>query len=100
MKQIRLKDFNTYTRAATINKPTNFANIIYNRIRQLYEGFDTKGKEIRLIGVKVSNLLPAGFNDSFFKEDVDEKNEKIHKAIDKIKEKFGDIAIHRAGSKI
>jgi len=96
--KIRLEGFHTYTRATTINSATNFVDVIYREIKRLYDDFKTKGKMIRLVGVKVSNLVPADFQDSLFKDNQDEKRESIHKAIDKIKEKFGDEVIHRAGS--
>jgi len=97
--KIRLEGFHTYTRAVTVNKPTNFSDMIYRRAKQLYKDFDTKGKKVRLVGVKVSGLTLTGFRDSLFKEERDEKKEGVHKAIDRIKRKFGDVAIHRATSK-
>ena len=97
--KIRLRGFLTYTRAVTINTSTNFADAIYRHIKQLYENFDTKGRSIRLVGLKVSGLFPLGFRDSLFLEDADEKKEEVHRAVDKIKEKFGETAIRRARSR-
>lgn len=97
--KIRLEGFHTYTRAVTIPEATNFADIIYRQIKELYENFDTKGKRVRLLGIKVSNLLSSGFKDSLFRKKDDEKREGIHKAIDKIKIKFGENSVRRAGSR-
>lgn len=97
--KIRLEDFHTYTRAVTMPEATNFADILYRQAKHLFENFDTKGKKIRLLGVKASNLLPLNFQEGLFRERLDEKKEKVHKAIDKIKKKFGKIAIRRAGSR-
>jgi nucleotidyltransferase/DNA polymerase involved in DNA repair len=97
--KIRLKGFHTYTRSVTMPEATNFADILYKKIKFLYENFDTESKKVRLIGVKTSNLLPLNYKDSLFSDKTDKKREEVHKAIDKIKGKFGDIAIRRAGSR-
>ncbi|MDD5450272.1 MAG: DNA polymerase IV [Candidatus Omnitrophica bacterium] len=97
--KIRLQDFKTYTRAAALDKSTNFFDTIYKEIKYIYENFNNEGKLVRLIGVKVSNLIPADFDDTLFSDIIDKKNEAIHKAVDTIKERFGNTAIYRAGSK-
>ena len=96
--KIRLEGFHTYTRSTTIDKGSNFDDTIYARIKKLFDGFELKGKKVRLIGVKVSNLSPSGFKDSFFEEGNEGKKDQVHKAIDLIKEKFGESSIHRARS--
>lgn len=96
--KIRLTGFHTYTRDITIPKATNFTDVIYREIKYLHNNFDKKGKKVRLVGVRVSNLIPADFTDTLFKDNVDQVREKLHKAIDKIRERFGDRAIHRAGT--
>jgi nucleotidyltransferase/DNA polymerase involved in DNA repair len=99
--KIRVTGFHTYTRAITIAKSTNFVDEIYKTAGRIYfdfvssNDFNSKTK-IRLIGIKASNLIDAGIKDSLFDEGRDKKKESIHKAIDKIKEKFGDNIIHRA----
>ena len=97
--KIRLEGFCTYTRDVTMNEATNFADVLYKQVKHTYENFDTKDKKVRLIGVKVSNLLSSTCEDSLFSEYSDKKKEDVHKAIDKIKRKFGGDSIHRAGSR-
>ncbi len=94
--KIRLEGFETYTRARTLESATNFSDILYKEAKTLYNAFESNGKKIRLLGVKVSGLMPANLTDSLFSEITDKKREDIHRAIDKIKEKFGKAAIHRA----
>ncbi|MCQ9205806.1 MAG: DNA polymerase IV [Omnitrophica bacterium] len=96
--KIRLEGFNTYTRAITLGKATNFCDMIYKVIKKLFYNFDLKNKGVRLVGVKVSNLIASDIRDSIFYDEKDEKKENIHKAIDKIKQEFGSGAICRAGS--
>jgi len=97
--KIRLEGFYTYTRSKTLAKTTNFVDTIYQTIKKLFEDFDLKGRRVRLVGVKVSNLTSRDLKESLFADAPDEKKERIHKAVDKIKRRFGDIAIHRAGSR-
>jgi oligoribonuclease (3'-5' exoribonuclease) len=46
--------------------------------------------------VRVSHLVEADFEEELFKDTQDFKKEQVHRALDKIKEKFGDNAIYRA----
>jgi DNA polymerase-4 len=98
--KVRLQGFDTYTRAATLQKASNFSDVINKEIHRLYENFNARGKKIRLIGVKASNFIPADMRDSLFVDASDEKKEKVHSAIDRIKGKFGENIIHRAASRM
>jgi len=98
--KIRLTGFKTYTRALTIQKATNFVDEIYKTTRTIYNKFISSGvkgsSKIRLIGVKASNLMPQDEKDSLFDEKIDQKKENMHKAVEVIKEKFGNKGIFRA----
>jgi len=96
--KIRLSGFNTYTRSKTLTKATNFVDDIYKVTNIALSEFKSKNKKIRLIGVKVSNLILAGEQDSLFVGDQEKKRERAHQAVDKIRDKFGTQAIRRAGS--
>ena len=94
--KIRLDDFSTYTRSKPLNRCTNFIDIIYKTVKNLFYSCDLKDRKIRLIGVKVSNFLSQEIKDSLLYDLRDIKKENIHLAVDKIKEKFGVDAISRA----
>ena len=96
--KIRLRGFKTYTRAVTFRRPTNFADVLYNAAEKLYNVFDTKGMKVRLVGISLSKLSPADARTDFFFDAADVKRESVHKALDRIKGKFGDAMIKRAGS--
>ncbi|MDP2922175.1 MAG: DNA polymerase IV [Candidatus Omnitrophota bacterium] len=91
--KVRLEGFYTYTRAMTLSQASNFDDVVYQAVKKLYKNFDTEGKNLRLLGVRLSNFICADTQDSIFK---DTKRENIYKAIDTIKEKFGDSSIQRA----
>lgn len=97
--KIRLADFSTFTRSATIERATNFIDIIHETAARLYKDFDKAGKRVRLLGVKVSNLCRLETRDDLFTAMLDAKCEARHKACDTIRRKFGDSSIFMAGSK-
>ncbi|MBI5779613.1 MAG: DNA polymerase IV [Planctomycetes bacterium] len=99
--KIRLTGFDTYTRALTLDAPTCFDDMVYQAVKQLYSGFDCKGKKIRLLGVKAANFSAPTVQAELFSntaKPTDAKAAKLHQAIDKLKEKFGDNAICRGTS--
>ncbi|MBU1122238.1 MAG: DNA polymerase IV [Candidatus Omnitrophota bacterium] len=98
--KIRLDDFKTYTRAITLSRPTNFVSIIFKIISELFNEFDTRNKRVRLIGVKGCNFSGNCFQRTLFYDKIDEKQNQIHNAIDKIKNKFGQDSICRASGGI
>jgi DNA polymerase-4 len=97
--KIRTEGFHTFTRARTLSSATNFVDSIFKAINKLYENFDRKEKKVRLVGVKVSNLISQDVVDSIFETGTGEvKKEKMHQAVEKIKDKFGYKAIRRGRS--
>ncbi len=96
--KIRTKGFHTYTRADTLPDRTNFFDDIFRVSQKLFEEFDTKNKQekdIRLLGVRVSNFHDAYYQESLFENPVTAKKEKIHAALDVIKDRFGEESISR-----
>ena len=94
--KIRFGDFTTFTRAITISRPTNFCEDIFSNIKKLYQEFLAHLKPVRLVGVKVSGLSCHEEQLNLFTADKNERKEKVHQAIMKIRDKFGDEAIVRA----
>lgn len=97
--KIRLEGFHTYTRALTLSERTNFADTIYQKSKSLFDEFLKKGMKVRLVGVRLSNFDDAYVQESLFTDENNVKKEKIHHALDVIKDKFGDEVIHRGGYK-
>jgi len=99
--KIRLTGFDTYTRALTLDAPTGFDDAVYQSVKKLYSAFDCKGKKIRLLGVKASNFSTPEIQAELFSAGLksnDARAEKLHQAIDTLKNKFGDNAICRGTS--
>ncbi|GAB3982251.1 DNA polymerase IV [Actinoallomurus acanthiterrae] len=58
--KLRRGDFSTITRARTLSDPTDLARDIYATACALYEASGLEGVPLRLVGVRVENLMPAG----------------------------------------
>ena len=91
--KIRWSDFTTFTRAHTLAERTNFADTIFREARSLAAEFIRQGRPIRLIGVRVTQFDDAYVQESLF--DMNASKERLHQAVDQIKDKFGDKAIRR-----
>ncbi len=97
--KIRLTGFQTYTRAHSLNQRTNYTDVIYQNAKDIFHEFYTTarpGVRIRLLGVRVSNFHDPYVKESLFDDPAEDKMEDVHRAVDAIKDKFGEKAIHRA----
>jgi nucleotidyltransferase/DNA polymerase involved in DNA repair len=96
--KIRLADFSTYTRAQSLKASTNFVNDLFQIALEKAQGFKLGEQPIRLIGIQVSNLEKETEQLGLFgpTSPGSGKKEKLHEAVDLIKDKFGEQAIkHR-----
>jgi len=97
--KIRLADLKRLTRRKTLARPTGSGEVIFKEAYSLLRDFPLK-KKVRLIGVGVTSLEPAGDfqrQTGLFEsiDPLEEKWEKAERAIDKIIEKFGEDALKR-----
>ncbi len=58
--KIRYADFTTVTRVRTLAEPTDNSATVYQAALALYRGLGLDQPRIRLVGVKLENLVPAG----------------------------------------
>ncbi|HEV7653214.1 MAG TPA: DNA polymerase IV [Mycobacteriales bacterium] len=58
--KIRFADFTTITRARTLPAPTDAGREVYETARALYDGLELDRARIRLVGVRVEGIAPAG----------------------------------------
>jgi len=99
--KVKHSDFSQVTRSITIRTPVQSSQAIYIGVFKLLEAYDIKEK-IRLIGVGVTSLIPGSDPVQMSIFDADRKKngkwEKVDRAVDDIKKKFGkDILIKTTG---
>lgn len=92
---IRYPDFETFTRQKTLQMPTNDTHWIYIHALSLLDRIRLKDR-IRLIGVRLAGLVKDHGQISLFLED--EKRNALLKAVDRIKDKYGDSSVTWAAS--
>ena len=91
--KLKTKNFETRTRSATLEDPTQLAHRIFEVSKPLLQR-EANGTDYRLIGVGISNLEAAPGDAA--KPSLDEtqnKRDKAEAAIDKIRSKFGIPAV-------
>jgi len=95
--KLRFADFKTYTRAVSLKHPTNFADEIYRCAQGRARTFPLGLRAVRLIGVQVTNLDSGSVQTELFPAGPpnEEKKERLHSALDTIKDRFGESAIKR-----
>lgn len=96
--QLRTKEFEDTSHQGRLVTATSGTKEIYNKAKELLEQMYKKGIQIRLIGVRVDNLIEKDeYQISLFDIKQNEKQEKLDKVIDELKLKYGYNLITRAG---
>jgi len=96
--KVRAGDFTTWTRARTLREPTDLVDPIVGAARELLASrVRLEGKGVRLLGVGVSGIAPAGARAGPLFPDADTvRAKRIAGAEDAIRAKLGDTAVTRA----
>ena len=96
--QIKDSNFRVYSHQRKLDTATSSTKIIYEQAKKLMEELYLKGTRVRLIGVRVDDLLDEKDKQiSLFDNKQNEKQEKLDETLDKLKEKYGINFIKRGG---
>ena len=96
--QLRTKDFEDKSHQRKLPEATSNTKEIYILAKELLEEMYIKGTQIRLIGMRVDNLIEKDeLQLSLFGQQDNEKQEKIDKVVDELKQKYGYNSVTRAG---
>ena len=96
--QLRTKDFEDKSHQKKLPEATSCTKEIYATAKELLHEMYIKGTQIRLIGMRVDNLIEKDeLQLSLFGQQDEEKQEKIDKVVDELKQKYGYNSITRAG---
>lgn len=95
--KLRMADFKTITRARTLSEPTDLARVIYVTACGLYEAAGLERVPLRLVGVRVENLGPAGETPHQLAFDEPERGwREAERAMDQVAHRFGHGAVRPA----
>jgi len=96
--KLRYADFTTFTRQVTPDAPTDLEQVVFDQAARLLDKAWDQRRKVRLIGVGVSKFEPETQQLSLFERAGEGKAEKLRRlsrAVDRIREKYGDEAIRR-----
>jgi DNA polymerase IV len=91
--KLRYSDFSTFTRAHSLDQPTQLDTEIYNEVRRLFLNHWKKGASIRLLGVQTSNFECAGTQMDLLDPARHGRWERALKAADLLRDKFGESSV-------
>lgn len=96
--QLRTKDFEDTSHQGKLIMGTDTTKEIYSKAKELLGQMYKRGMQIRLIGVRVDNLIEKDeVQISLFDDKQNKKQEKLDKVVDNLKAKYGYNSITRAG---
>ncbi|RAY16539.1 DNA polymerase IV [Actinomadura craniellae] len=95
--KLRRGDFTTLTRSRTLPETTDLTRVIYITSCELYAAAGLEGVPLRLVGVRVENLGPAGETPRQLALDEPETGwREAQRAIDQVIHRFGTGAVRPA----
>ena len=95
---LRYAGFETITRAKTLAEPTNLDAVILATIQQLFDAHRDRRRKIRLLGIELSSLSHGGQQLDLLEAGRREKLERLARATDRLRDRFGFSKIQFGGS--
>lgn len=95
---IRYAGFDTYTRARTLAEPAQLDADIHRVFVELYRAHRDANRKIRLLGVSLSGFSPGAQQLDLLDPGRREKLEKLTRAADRLRDRFGFDAVQFGGS--
>ncbi len=95
---IRYAGFETHTRSKTLQEPVRLDTDIFAVFLDLFRGHRDPKRKVRLLGVALSGLSHGAEQLDLLEADRREKLEKLTKAADRLRDKFGFGSVQFGGS--
>jgi DNA polymerase-4 len=95
---IRYAGFETYTRSKTLTEPAQLDTDIFATFLNLFRQHRDAKRTVRLLGVALSALSHGAQQLDLLESDRREKLEKLTKAADQLRDKFGFTSVQFGGS--
>ncbi|BCV22199.1 DNA polymerase IV [Moorella sp. Hama-1] len=93
--KLKRGDFTTYTRTRTLNTGTDDDGRLYQAAVELFHQ-SRVAPPWRLAGIQAAGLVKGFRQESLFAGSEEEKGEKLNKALDALREKYGRPVVRRA----
>ena len=91
--KIRYSDFETMSRQETVDY-TALDDVLIAKVKDLFNKSYQKGRPVRLLGVRFSQMIPFTMQMSLFENKAGKL--ELYKAVDDIKERFGSKLVSKA----
>jgi len=95
---IRYAGFHTITRSKTLTEPTSLDAVILGTLKQLFEEHWDRQQKVRLLGVELASLTHGGGQLDLLDSGRREKLERLARATDRLRDRFGFSKIQLGGS--
>jgi DNA polymerase IV len=95
--RIRYSGFQTVTRAHTLPEPTHLDPVLLATLRRLFEKHWDR-RPVRLIGIEFGTLTQGANQIGLFDPEARQKLERLARATDQLRDRFGFAAIQLGGS--
>ncbi len=90
--KVRYADFSTHSRRASLT-PTCLEKEIFGEARVALRALISRRLRVRLVGVSLSRLRPAGYQDDLFVRPANGRRREACRCLDRVKERFGFRAL-------
>lgn len=96
--KIRFAPFRTVTRDVTLDEPTHLDSVIFRTALSLFSKTFRTDQKVRLLGVRASHLEEGGFQKSLLESPEHDQEDRVARAADRVRDKFGFDALRLARS--
>ncbi len=95
--KVKYGDFTLVTRSTTLAEATDDTSVIHRACRQLLEKTEAGRRPVRLLGLYLSRLVPAGAGSPspLLEEGAEarRRQQRLHQALDRLAERFGERTV-------
>ena len=96
--KIRFAPFRTLTRDLTLDEPTHLDSVLFQSALALFAKTFAPKEKVRLLGVRASHLEHSGFQKNLLDAPHHDREDRVARAADRLRDKFGFEALRLARS--
>jgi DNA polymerase-4 len=96
--KLRNHRFKTITRDITLEEPTHLDSVIFDHVLRMFSSAWDRREKIRLVGVRASKLESSTFQRDLFDSAKHEKLDRVLRAADQVRGRYGFNALQLARS--